>query len=79
MTTTITPEDVFKNWSRMHDWISKPGDALKEPVTCAHCLIEKAYERFGADHMCGECLILIANVLGAVRNGIEHGSIYVAE
>ena len=78
-TTTVTSETVFKNWSTMQDWISNPDSASNERVVCANCLIDGAHERFGSDPMCTNCLTLIRNVLAAIRNGSEHGSIYVAE
>ncbi len=69
-TTTVTAEEVFKNWSAMHDLFSDTGDALDEPVECAQCGTDDAYERFGTDYLCEQCLTLIGNVLAKIQHGI---------
>ena len=61
-TTTVTSETVFANLSAMYDLFSDPKDALEDPVMCAQCGQDDAYERFGAVNLCEHCLTLIGNV-----------------
>ena len=80
-TTTVTAEEVFKNWSAMHDLFSDPQETLEESIMCAQCGDDDAYERFGSDYMCEHCLALIGNVLAMIQYGIdpdEDGKISVA-
>lgn len=79
-TTTVTAEEVFKNWSAMHDLFSDPEKALEEPVMCAQCGTEDAYERFGSDFLCEPCLTLVGNVLATIQYGLrpdEDGTISI--
>ena len=69
--TTVTAEEVFRNWAAMHDLFSDPADALEEAVMCAQCGQDDAYERFGTDYLCEDCLTLIGNVLATIQYGIE--------
>jgi hypothetical protein len=70
-TSTVTAETIFKNWSAMHELFSEPEEALEEPVNCAQCGIDEAYERYGTDYLCESCLTLIGNVLATIQHGIE--------
>ena len=78
--TSVTAEEVFKNWSAMHDLFSNPDDALDDSVDCAQCGAGNAFARFGTDYLCEACLTLIGNVLATIQDGIkpeEDGTISV--
>ena len=78
--TDATAEEVFKNWSAMHDLFSDPEDALEESVECAQCGEDDAYERFGSDYLCESCLAIIGNILAKLQYGIrpkENGTISI--
>jgi hypothetical protein len=70
-TTTVTPEIVFKNWSAMHDLFSDPGNALEEAVMCAQCGHDDAYEKFGDDFLCEDCLTFVGNLLAKIQYGLD--------
>lgn len=70
-TSTQTVETVLTNLSEMNGLFSSPADALEDPVDCAQCGTDDAYERFGTDYLCESCLTLIGNVLATIQYGIE--------
>lgn len=77
---TVTAEEVFTNWSAVNDLFSGPADALEDSVMCAQCGQDDAYERFGSDYLCEDCLTLIGNVLATIHYGItpdEDGNVSV--
>ena len=79
-TTIVTEEKIFANWTAMHELFSDPEDALEDSVTCAQCGLDDAYERFGTDYLCEDCLTLIGNVLAKIRYGTdpdENGNVSV--
>ena len=67
---TVTAEEVFTNWAGMTDLFSVPADALDEAVIWAQCGHDDAYQRFGTDYLCEDCLTLIGNVLATIQYGI---------